>query len=244
MPLNLRQMQSRFRDAVLRGDDAAVTSLLRANASNGLAVHRNTVRASLAEVLGTAYPVVQRIAGAAVFAQIAEQFVMEAPPRVPQLCAYGDGFAAFIARTEIGRRLPYLADVARLEWARAEVYFAADADSLDPAQLATTAPDDLDAVVLKLHPATRLVASRFPIYRVWNDALHDDPETGETVLVSRTAHRLHMRLLSGADAAFIDAVTRGEPLGKAADCALAFAADFDLQAALAAHFSSGTFRAL
>lgn len=233
MSLELGQWQRETAEALLRdGDD-------------DYAVHRNNVRGGLVETLAAAFPVTRRIVGAKAFAGIADAFVRAAPPQAPQLSAYGAGFAAFITGHEIGRQLPYLADVARLEGARAESYFAADAPALTPARLAALSPEEMAAAVLELHPAARLVESRFPIHRIWNvNQMEDVPAVdmgiAETVLVTRPGMAIAMRKISLADAALVKAA--GRTLGEAADAALKVDPGFDLQAALAAHFTGATFR--
>src|SRR3546814_5922375 len=74
------------------------------------------------------------------------------PPTVPQLLHYGDRFADFLAGFKPVRALLYLPDVARLEWARHEAYFAGHADPLDPAALAGMPPERYLALALDLHP--------------------------------------------------------------------------------------------
>jgi len=217
-------------------------TLLR-DGDDSLAVHRNNVHGSLGETLATAFPVTRRIIGAKAFAALADAFVCAAPPRVPQLSAYGMGFADFVAGHEVGLQLTYLADVARVEWARAESYFAADAAAFDPAGLAALTPEAMAEVVLRLHPATRLVQSRFPIHRIWEvhqsgDIPQVDMSVGETVLVTRPGLEIVTRKISAADAALVKAIMAGRTLGEAAE-----AMGPDLQAALAAHFSYATFAA-
>lgn len=231
MSLDLATWQRETAQKLLRdGDDA-------------LAVHRNNVRGGLGETLATAFPVTRRIVGVKAYAALADAFVRATPPRVPQLSAYGTGFADFIAGHEVSRQLAYLADVARLEWARAESYFAADAAVLDPARLAALMPEAMADVVLRLHPATRLVHSRFPIHRIWE--VHQSgnvPEVNmnveEAVLVTRPGMELVTRKISSADAALVRAIAAGRTLGEAAE-----AMGPDLQAALAAHFTHATFAA-
>src|SRR3546814_3289038 len=89
------------------------------------------------------------------------------PPTVPQLLHYGDRFADFLAGFKPVRALLYLPDVARLEWARHEAYFAGHADPLDPAALAGMPPERYLELALDLHPAVRLVTSWYPIDRIW-----------------------------------------------------------------------------
>lgn len=233
MSLELGQWQRETAAVLLRdGDD-------------DFAVYRNNVRGGLVETLATAFPVTRRIVGAAAFAGVADAFVCAAPPRVPHLSAYGAGLADFIAGHEIGGQLPYLSDVARLEWARAESYFAADAPSMDPARLAALSPEGMAAAVLALHPAARLVPSRYPIHRIWEVNQLDnvpgvDMSVAETVLVTRPGMAIAMRKICAADAALVQAAERS--LDEAADAAMAVDAGFNLQAALAAHFTGATFR--
>jgi hypothetical protein len=199
-------------------------------------------------VLATAFPVTQRIVGERFFTQLATRFVIAAPPRIPQLSLYGDGFADFIAGDDVARRLPYLPDVARLEWARGEAYFAADASPLDMAQLAALSPDDMDHITLRLHPATRLISSAFPIYRIWEvnqptvtDVPAVDMSLSQHALVTRRGHHVVTREISKPDAYFLAAVAKGQTLSRATAY---MAGDFDLQQALQNHFLNGTFREL
>lgn len=248
----LRELQRRFRDALLSEDDAPVLPFVEATrgpVAARIAVYRNTVQASLTEVLAVAFPVTRRVIGGQFFANMAGRFATEAPPRLPQLSAYGGDFAAFIERQDVGGRLAYLSDVARLEWARAEAYFAADATPLDEAGLAALSPVKIESAILKLHPATRLIASAFPIYRIWEvnqpevtDIPRIDMGLAQSVLVSRAWSRLVTRAVEPADAAFVQATAAGQNLSEAANLAFAVDATFDLQRALGEHFINGTFR--
>jgi len=67
-----------------------------------------------------------------------------------------------------------------------------------------------------------------------------DMAEAETVLVTRPDAQVVTRKLTPGDAAFIVAVMSGETLGEAAEAALAAQSDFNLQAALEAHFVNAT----
>lgn len=227
--------------------ETAATVLSDAACDAGMAVHRNSVRGGLAETLAAAFPVTLRIVGARAFAILADGFVRGTPPRAPQLSAYGVGFADFVATDALGQRLAYLGDIARLEWARGESYFAADAPAFDPARLALLSPVEMAGAALHLHPATRLVESRFPIHRIWDVNQTDDVPAvnmriAETVLVTRPGMRIVAHKIAPADAALVKALAAGRSLGEAADTAISVDANFNLQTALAAHFGDATFR--
>ena len=239
-------LQCAFRDAVLSGDDRALAPLVAAPAR--IAIYRNTVQGSLVEVLAAAYPVTQRIVGPGFFAGLAHTFAVAHPPRLPQLSTYGADFPGFVDRSLARHGLPYLADVARLEWARGESYFAADAPALSPAALAATAPGALDGLKLTLHPATRLIRSAFPIHRIWRvnqpevtEVPAVDMTAAEDVLLTRAEDRVSLRVIAPGDAAFIAAVVSGAGLGDAAARASAENHAFDLESALRDHLIGGSF---
>ena len=246
MSLDLADVQRRFQAAALGDDDAPIASMIAGDLA-GLAVHRHAAQGRLAALLEHTFPVTQQIIGGR-FAALAAHFIAAAPPRLPHLSMYGAALADFIAHNDALRDVPYLADIARLEWARNEAYFAADAAPLDAAKLAARTPEDMERVALRLHPATQLVRSRFPIQRIW-EAHQTEAEipqidfgAAENVLVTRLGHQLITRKIAEADATFVSAVTAGKTLGAAADVAVAENAAFDLQAALQNHFIHGTFQ--
>ena len=90
-------------------------------------IHRNNVARGIVETLRASFPVVERLVGEAFFAALARAYHAAAPPSSPLLFRYGAGFAAFIDGFPPARPVPYLGDVARLEWLRLQAYHAADA---------------------------------------------------------------------------------------------------------------------
>lgn len=246
----LRDVQDDFRTAVLGNDDGVVRHLRagRGSLARRVAVHRNTVQASLAEVLATAFPVVKRIIGDEFFANFIRRFIVAYPPRAPQLCDYGGDLPAYIAASDQLKTLPYLADVARLEWARGEAYFAADADPLPVERLGMLSAEQLPDAQLVLHPATRVISSAYPIHRIWTvnqpdveDVPQVDMTVAEAVLVLRSGFHVVTRKITAGDAAFLTALGAGQSLSNAADAALGVDPMFELQAVLAGHLTGGTF---
>ncbi len=120
---DLSGKQRQFQNAILSGDASdAATLVLPAGpaALERLAIYRNHFLESLVETLATTYPVTQRLVGAGYFSALAKRHVGADPPRDPRLSLYGSGLAATIARSPECQAVPYLSDVARLEWALRE----------------------------------------------------------------------------------------------------------------------------
>lgn len=253
---SLAELQQAMRAEVLGSERSpAAPALAALILSDGLTVerrldvHRNNTLASLTSALAEAYPVIRRLVGEGFFAGAARAYVRHQPPCEARLSYYGDGFAAFLAGYPPARGLPYLADVARLEWAVNESFYAAEAPPLDPARLAALSPAESAGLRLALHPSCRLVASPYPVERIWR-ANQPDGDAGDTIdlgagacrlLVRRDGFDLRFAALDAGGFALLAVLARGETLGAAYGAATAEQPDFDLATALQRHIAAGLF---
>ena len=101
-----------------------------------LAIYRANVEAAANKALSAAYPVIRQVVGGARFDDLARAYQRHAPSRSGDLNELGSAFTDFIADNDGARSLPYLPDLARLEWAAHRAYGAADAEALDADALA------------------------------------------------------------------------------------------------------------
>jgi hypothetical protein len=152
--------------AALQGEFARglldrVPSVAGLTAGHRFAVHRNNVYAGLVGVLQARYPVIERLVGEEFFGAAAQAFITASPPSSPVLLVYGEGFAAFLAGFEPAACLPYLPDVARLEWLRHAAFHAADCLPLTAADLAPAAGRE-EELIFEVHPSLGLISSPFP----------------------------------------------------------------------------------
>lgn len=178
--LSLRELQASFVDAVLRGSPA-VEGAVRAGglaASARIRIYRHAVLEGAAEALRSVYPVVHRLVGDRFFGFVAEGYALAVPSVSGDLEDYGGGLPAYLAGVERAGGLPYLPDVARLEWACHEVLRAPEAAPLEVPPVPAASHRGLG---LRLHPAARLVSSEYPIVRIW-EANRD--QSAEPPLVS------------------------------------------------------------
>lgn len=152
--LSLADFQSRFAQALMSDEQPA--SSLRAYA---FAVYRNTSARGTVEALRASYPTVNQLLSDDGFTHVALDFRQEAPPSGPVLSDYGAGFPGFLARQPWTCELPYLADVARLDWLWLESFLAVDAEP-SPRNGATDAR-------ISLHPATRVAWLHTPALTIW-----------------------------------------------------------------------------
>lgn len=205
-----------------------------------LAVHRNTVVASLVDALGETFPVVQQLVGAEFFRAMAAVFVRQAPPRSRILAHYGQDFPAFIERFGPAAAVPYLADMARLELARVRAYHAADAAALasEALSMALASDDRIGELRLEFHPSALVFSSSFAVVSLWA-AHQDDSELGaidldqpEDAIVLREGLDVLVLRLPPGGADFVKALLLGSSLADAGGAASMAEPAFDVSATL------------
>ena len=205
-----------------------------------LAVYRNNVMCSLIDALATSFPVTQELVGSEFFRAMAAEFVRRQPPRSRVLVRYGERLPDYIADFEPARSVPYLADLARLEFARIQAYHAADAQALSPVAVAQALSDGtaVDRLRLVCHPSLAVLVSPFAIVSIWaahqgqGDLAELDPLQPEAALVLRDGLAVLVLSLPPGGERFVEALLQGRTLAEAVSSACATAADFDLQAML------------
>jgi hypothetical protein len=240
----LGKFQARFSRAMLESRAAPLPGLIR---SHRLSVHRNNLHAGLIDVLRARYPVIERLVGDDFFSAAASIFAAAHPPRTPVLIEYGEGFPAFLESFEPARELPYLGDVARLEWLWHAAYHAADQASLTAASLAGVAAESAGGLTFAFHPSAGLIASPYPIVSLWGTNTFDEqvrpigPElAGEAALVIRPELDVSVLRLDAAEHAFTAVLAAGQTLGQAMATAAAHES-FDLSPFFAKLIAAGAF---
>lgn len=198
-------------DGLTAPDPAEVTQRFK--------VYRNNVQASLTRALAAAFPVIEQLVGAEFFAALARAFIATSPPRSPVLLHWGADFAAFLAKFPPVAHLPYLPDVARLEYARGQATHAADAAPVAPDALSTSTPE---ALRLMLHPSVTLFASPMPVVQIWRAHQADAPHAPITagpdhaLIARRPDFSVMVAPLDAGSHAVLTALCSGETLGAAA----------------------------
>lgn len=250
---SLAEIQAGFLEA-LRGDDRA--PVLEAIAGDGLtpaariAIHRHHLHTTLTDALRATYPVARRLVGDGFFAYAAHAFIRAHLPAGPCLFEYGDRFPDFLATFPACEGLPYLGDVARLEWA---LNGALHAEPSAPLDLETLARVDLaraGRLTFELDESLALVASPWPIDRIWRanqpdadpDAIVDLDGGGARLGVRRIGDDAIFRTLDAGAYALRHALLAGACLAAACDAAAADDPDFDVTAALQTLFEERLLR--
>ena len=229
---SLLDLQRAFGAALLYGDSAQIEPFVLANGlppSARVQVYRNNTRETFLSVLRATFPVLERLVGENYFRQMAFDYRERFPSPSGNVHHVGEQLPTYLARRYDGSEYSYFPDVARLEWAYQEVMVAAGHPPLDLQRLQQVAPDDYARLIFKLHPAVRLVASRFPVWSIWtthqsaSDAQEqiDLRQGGQQVLLLRTHDGVELRNIDLADFAFLSAIDSSQTLTQAIEAATA-----------------------
>jgi len=203
----------------------------------GLQAYRANAGALAERALAAAFPTLLQLVGGDAFAALARAFWQKRPPARGDIGEWGAALADFVADDEQLADEPYLADVARLEWALHRAERAADRPA-QPTGLQRLAEDEPSALRIVLRPGTALVASAAPIVTIWQAHRSDDPDrfapvraafaagVGENALVLRRGWKADASAVAAPVARFTGALLAGHAL----DVALADGgADFDFE---------------
>jgi hypothetical protein len=167
---DLAELQRRFY-AIATGaaplDDAAD---LIAGEHARVDVYRRMYRDRLVDAIADDYPKLVALHGDR-WAAITTEYLRDCPPGDPDIHQAGRRFADFF----VTRGLAWEADLARLEWARAEVFFGGDATPLARDQLAALDPAEFPSVPLHMIPASTLVEIQSNADDLWS-AIEDGTE--------------------------------------------------------------------
>lgn len=248
----LLELQHSFARGVFDADPEIAALLLGAcgqDGAAGLAIYRNNVLANYRNALHETYPVILRLIGTDCFDQAADAYVRATPSLSGDLYDFGEHFGDFVADYPPTRTLAYLPDVARLEWLIEASDRAPAAAALDLARLAALPPQRLADLCFALVPSARLLASAYPLLRIWqvNQPGYDGEQTvdlgcgGAPLLLIRRGPDVEIEPLSDAGFSLLSACSAGLTLGAALECALALDPAFDLNTFLQRHLPAGTF---
>jgi len=245
----LLEIQQAVGRSFIAGDDALAARYVLAHGlppQARLGINRNNFIANVATALRLSYPAIHRLVGAEFFEGAARIFIAAEPPRRADLDAYGEGFPEFLAGFPRAGALPYLAGVARLEWAVNRALHAPDLEPLDLARLAAVAAAEHGRVAFRPHSSVALIEADHPVDAIWRAVLaQDDDAMAATdlgagpvrLLVERRATGVEVTRLDEPAWRFAAALYASQPLWRAIEAA----PEVDAAALLAEPLAAGRF---
>lgn len=169
--MQLEQLQNDLIAAIFNNDiDAAkqhVKGDEKLSAKQRVGIYRGSVHGILTTSLGITFTVCKQLVGEQFFDKMCDVFIDEYPPQSPFFAKYGNDLNQFLADFEPVKSLPYLSDMAKLEWARNEISQKPLPEPFDFSALASLNDDQQSKLLFKLKNTMRLVQSDYRIDLLW-----------------------------------------------------------------------------
>jgi hypothetical protein len=172
---------------LIRGDE-------RLGPAERLDIYADMYFYRLRDSLAEDFAKVAAIAGGDRFHNLVTDYLLVHPSSHWSMRDLGKALPAYLEGHPLREEFPYLADLARLEWARIDVFDEADAAPLTRAEITGIPQEEIADLRLRLVPACRLLALDWNVAPVWrrleemeegsepggiNSASVEAPEEGE-----------------------------------------------------------------
>lgn len=234
--------QALFAQALLDPSTAPplpISTANHANVESRLNIYRNNMMASLCNALADTFPVIVQLVGLEFFNACARTFIRQQTKRSPLLTWIGADFAEFIAAFEHTAAMPWLADVARIEYARLKAFHAANTIEMNDKALQTLVQQPLSLIntAVFFREGVAVLRSPFAAYSIWLAHLQESElskvklSRAESCLIYRTGHEIGTKFLTLGQAAFIDALMQAKTFSEAQKQALICDPEFQLSSA-------------
>lgn len=240
---SLHDIQDRFARAILENSPEIIADEIMQDgmtAQERHNIYRNNTFITLGQALADNFPVLCRLVGQTFFDHMAKEYVRLYPPVTPLLMSYGDRMAKFLADFKPADGLPYLSDVARLEYCWNESFNGQDSGAFDLDQLHRIAPEKFDDLTFSFLANLSLMESPYPVREIWLANQADADATreinldsgGSYLAIYRSGMDVEVMKLDPAPYRFLEQLKAGRPLGLAAEETLGLFPEFNLQGAL------------
>jgi uncharacterized protein (UPF0276 family) len=202
------------------------------------ALYRGNLVTTWNKTLASAYPVIAQLVGEEFFGGLSQEYGRAHPSASGDLNEFGSHFAAFLAAFPHTASLPYLPDMARLEWTMHRAHYAPDAPAMTSSDLSAIAPDQLEECHLPLRPAVSVIASEWSVVPLWlahqpgGPPFPDEMAAASYGLIARPRWKIALVPLSRASHAVLAVLHGGGSFGAALDAAFEIDEEFDVAAQL------------
>jgi len=193
-------------------------------ARDRIAVYRDGYPARVLEALREAYPAIANICGEGSFANLTRRYLRDREVSRSSLNDIGRRLPDHCALDPLATGLPFLADLARLEWEVLRAFHSRDWAAVDPTVFAAWDMSDWERAVFTLQPSVSVVRSPWPIRDLWEarrtprgEIDIDLTDRPQTVLVRRNADDVDCVALPTHEAEVLESLSGGATLAATLD---------------------------
>lgn len=221
--MNLAQTQARLYRAITegKGEDVAlvVEAGRRLSPERRVEIYAHMYLGRQVDALKEDFPKLAALLGDDGFAELVSAYVQVFPSEHPSLGRLGRKVAHFLAQADRAGFRPDLADLAALEWARAEVFVERDSPSAAADAFARVPAERFAEARCRLGAAWRLLSLRHDPLALWRAVENGEPVPGPIaaashILVWRKGWAVYHAAVDGHEARALERAARGATLGE------------------------------
>jgi hypothetical protein len=223
---SLAELQRELASRILGGDGPSLESWVRVpegvDASARLAVYVDGYLARVTDSLRESYPALLLVLGEASFASLVARYVAELDGTPRNLNYVGRDLPHFLAADSLSNDLPFLCDLARLEWAALCCFHSELVDSFDVSACAGWGMDEWAKARIDFQPGLAVVRSAWPIRELRDSRDKERSEIDidlvdrpDQVLVYRRGLEVITESIDELEAMAIESLGAGASLGEA-----------------------------
>ncbi len=224
--MTLAQTQARLWPAITEKKDEGLSDIvhagLRLTPERRVEIYAQMYFWRQVDALKEDFPKLASLLGEDAFAHLVEAYVRAYPSEHPSLGRLGRKLALFLSEHCSPDSRPDLADLAALEWARAEVFVELDAPVAPASAFAQLAPERFTEARLRLVPAMRVLQLHHDAMAPWRAIENKEPvpDPGpqeQRLLVWRKGWEVYHSPIDADEAQALRWASEGRTLGEICD---------------------------
>jgi hypothetical protein len=223
----LKTLQKQFMASIYEHN----TSIERSIETNGISadkrmeIYYNNVIGAIVNALQDTFDTVYKLVGDEFFRFAVRQYIKTEQPSSGDLGEFGASFPQFLGQFPPCKKLPYLEDIATLNWYRHLAYGAKDEPQYTVENTSTLIKNSIENLILITHSSSKLLTSTHPldvIFSVCHDNEHDTdtielPQRGCRLLIYRKGYHLTHLVLSEPEYFFLESIIQNNTIGEAVE---------------------------
>ncbi|MCG3204715.1 MAG: hypothetical protein KCHDKBKB_01431 [Elusimicrobia bacterium] len=195
------------------------------NRETRLSIYGNAYFARIVDALEANYSSVKNIVGTRPFNDWARKYLICYPSTFKSIDDVGHKFSHFLSQTPLNKKFPFVAELAKVEWAAHQSFFADDTPPLNTSLLNKIPKQKWPQLKLRFDPSVKLLKLSWPVDDLWRrDGKINRQQikkirrgTSHVVIYRLPDKQVRISRLSRIQFSFLSLLHSGRPLGKALD---------------------------
>jgi len=213
-------------------------------------IYRNNSFSAASKAMQLTYPAIKKLVGEDFLEFAAYKYIQQNPPLSGNLDDFGGAFANFLKNFKPAESIPYLFDIAQLEWLIRSSELIDNSQQIDYNALSKIPQDKYFELTFKLQPSAFFLSSPYPIDKIWELATSDSEpdenfditlENGANIMIIRPYDNVSIVPLTISEFTFLKSLNEGASFYESFEAAIAKDEDFDLGFYIKKHIENATF---